>query len=488
MNAPAGLVAGGAGARLSAGALSAARAPGSGVAMYRSWYTRPAWPCKARLGECLVGKRRLGGSLAILLVGVALAAACSASGSNSASGGSGGAAVGGAGGSDSGISVPDAADDHKLTPDGACAQQTYAGEHVPAAVLIVLDRSSSMSTNGKWAAAQLAIAQAIDLDSFDNQALGLLAYPASVVPGPACLFGIQVSCGISALPQVQLANAGTDKSNASSGVRHQIYNWLTSNFPDNTATDASPGYDAMNGAIQALQAYKFNGRRVLVFITDGGFSCTSLSSRGGYSDGQCNDWEWPSNVIQLLRQAQLATKPVDTFIVGVPGSDSTGQPQGPYATAPYNMRRALSAYAMAGSPKTVPQGCDGTFSKTGGDPAIPCHFDMTTGTFDAQALADVVDKIRGQALTCFFAVPQPESGTVDTSQLNVDITANGQSRQVPNLPLKSTKTCPADGCWHYTDNSNTQIELLGKACDDVKNATTSKVQILVGCEKTATIQ
>jgi len=425
----------------------------------------------------------LRGSAIALFLGVAAAWGCAASrGSAPAgSGGSGDAsATGGAGGN---ISVPDASDDHKLTPDGACAAQTYKAKHVPAAVLIVLDRSSSMSTNGKWSAAQLAIQQAIDSDSFDNLTLGLLAYPAFPVGAPACLAGLvqQVSCGITALPQVQLADAGTDKSSASSGVRHDIYNWLTQNFPDTTATDASPGYDAMNAAIQALQASKINGKRVMVFISDGGFSCTSTSTRGGYSDGLCPDWEYPSNVIQLLHGAYTdPNKPVTTFIIGVPGSDSTGQNQGAYATAPYHMRLALSAYAYAGATNEVPAGCDGVFSKTGADPTVPCHFDMTTGTFNAQALADVVDKIRGKALGCVYEVPQPEGGTVDPGSVNVDLTTDGKASS-PKKRADPTDNCTTDGCWDYTNGSKSQIELIGKACDDVKNASTAKVQILVGC-------
>ncbi len=447
-----------------------------------------------------MGKRQLfRGSAIALFLGVAAASGCAASQTSKPSGSGGGSAAGGSGGSGGdasatggagGMVIPDGGDDHKLTPDGSCAQSVSVAKHAPAAVMIVLDRSSSMTTNGKWGAAQQAIVQAIDSDSFDNLTLGLLAYPAFPVGAPACLAGLvqQVSCGVSALPQVPLNDAGTAKTSASSGVRHDIYSWLTSNTPDTTATDASPGYDAMNAAIQALQGYSINGKRIMVFLSDGGFSCASTSTRGGYSDGLCPDWEFPSTVIQLLHKAYTdANKPVTTFIIGVPGSDSTGQNQGAYATAPYHMRLALSAYAYAGATNEVPAGCDGVFSKTGADPTTPCHFDMTTGTFNAQALAGVVDKIRGQALSCTFAVPQPDGGTVDTSKLNVNITVNGQSRDVLNLPPNSTKTCPADGCWQYTNN-NTQIELLGKACDDVKNATTAKVQILVGCKSTATIQ
>ena len=122
------------------------------------------------------------------------------------------------------------------------------------------------------------------------------------------------------------------------------------------------------------------------------------------------------------------------------------------------------------------------FKKTGADPAVPCHFDMTTGTFNAQALTDVVNKIRGQALGCVYQVPNVEGGTVDPGLVNVDVNLDGKAGQIPKRPDNSTDACTTDGCWDYTDSSKTQIELLGKACNDVKNASSAKVQIEVGCQ------
>ncbi len=418
------------------------------------------------------------------LSAIAIAAACSASGggSNPSSGGSGGSAGSGAGGGSggSGATGIDAGSD-AFNSDAACAATTFQAEQSPVAMMIVLDRSSSMTTNGKWAAAQQAIVQAIDQNALDNIALGLLAYPAFQVAAPQCISILvpQVTCGVSSLPDVPIANAGTDKSNASSGVRKDIYTWLTSHSPDSTATDASPGYDAMNAAIQALQGYSINGKRLMLFITDGGFSCASTTggARGGYSDGLCPDWEFPDNVVKLISKAYVdPAKPVSTFIVGVPGSDSHGQNQGPYATAPYSMRLALSAYAYAGSPTTVPSNCDGTaFTKTGGDPGTPCHFDMTQGTFDAAALAGIIGQISGTALGCTFALPQPEAGTVDKNKINVQLTTNGQPAEVKQAP---------GGCgnldgWYY-DGDN--IQLCPTTCTTAKAAADAKVDILVGCE------
>src|SRR4051812_4629878 len=65
-----------------------------------------------------------------------------------------------------------------LTNTGCTASTTYSATQIPAAMLVVLDKSSSMSdvvTGGfsKWDTAAQAIVQAIDQDVFDSMSLGL---------------------------------------------------------------------------------------------------------------------------------------------------------------------------------------------------------------------------------------------------------------------------------------------------------------------------
>src|SRR5205807_1887716 len=100
--------------------------------------------------------------------------------------------------------------------------------------------------------------------------------------------------------------------------------------------------------------------RILLVVTDGAISCTSLSKRAGYLDGNgCPDWENPNNIISLVNQANTnQTTPIDTFIVGVPGSDSYNSSG--FAYPPYHMRAALSDIAYAGSPANVPANCTHT--------------------------------------------------------------------------------------------------------------------------------
>lgn len=382
-----------------------------------------------------------------------------------------------------------------------CAIFTDEAVQQPAAMLIVLDKSASMTTNQKWATAQLATVSAIDNDAFDTMSLGLVAFPASFTQPPDCLcqyycgtscdptclsllgqFGAnQVSCGVSALPQVAIAEAGTEKSNQG-GVRKEVYEYLVAQTPLSNTDDGSPIYDALNLGYQALKAYDIE-KRILVLITDGGFSCTSLSNRPGFSDGACNDWEHPDNVNALIAMNRNdPMKPVNTFIVGLPGSDSTGGTSGGFAVPPYAMKLALSTYAVSGSPETVPMDCDqsAVFMQGSPAPAVPCHLDLTTGPFDGQILADAITQIRGKALGCVYDLPAPPPGeTINPDKVNVSLTLE---QMTSTLPRRSTPsdTCETDGCWDYTDADT--LELIGKACEDVTNATSAKVEIVVGCD------
>ena len=129
-------------------------------------------------------------------------------------------------------------------------------------------------------------------------------------------------------------------------------------------------------------------------VTDGGGSCTSISVPQRpyiYDKNMCPDWELPTNISTMITKWRTdPSTPINTFVVGVPGSDSTGQTIGAYDTPPYSMLLALSTYAVAGSPSTVDPTCDQSlmWTATGGNPAHPCHIDLSNGNnFNAGALA-----------------------------------------------------------------------------------------------------
>lgn len=445
------------------------------------------------------------------LLGAGVASACSSASSGggggasglggaTGGGGSGGVGLAGSGGLLSGGSGGGGG----LNPDASCAKFSQEAKQASAALLFVVDGTASMAQSQKWGTAQIATITAIDKDSFDNTSLGLLRFPGSFTDPPKCLcdyacaplggcdiatckvlaFPGGIACGVSFLPQVQIADSGTQKSNQG-GVRKGMYDYLANpqNGPVNDPSDASPIYDSLNAGYTSLAAQNID-RRVLILITDGGFSCTSVANptRPGYSDGACNDWEYPDSVNALIKgKHDDPQKPVNTFIIGVPGSDSTGQKQGTYATAPYNMLLALSTYAVSGSPETIPTDCDKslTFSQTGAAPAKPCHFDLSKNTFNADQLSTAIETIRGKALGCLFDIPTPPPGeVVDKNKTNVNLTLEGKTETIPKRS-DPNDTCATSPCWDFKGDK--QIELIGKACEDLSKAKQAKVEIFSGC-------
>ncbi len=361
-----------------------------------------------------------------------------------------------------------------------CGAAEFAATQAPAAMLVVLDRSASMAENNKYAFAAQAIVQALDQDVFDSMWLGLYAAPSGNIQGPQCIFGTPVACQAPPFPQIDLDLAGPNKSGAG-GVRKKIKSYLANSAPDNGAGDASPLYSAVQSALVAVQGWPQKGKRMLFIVTDGSISCAEFSKRPGFPDcnGCTHDWEDPKNIVQLLDAAQKdPNKPVDTFIVGVPGADTFDAQGCNYP--PYHMRLALSAMAAAGSPANVPANCDGkTFTQAGGDPNVSCHVDLTQGNFNAQAIADTIQKVRGKVLGCTFELPQLDGGTVDPDEVNVSYGVGGAMPMTLKRRKDPMNQCVADGCWDY--DMAGKVQLLGKACEDVRNATDAKVKIIVGC-------
>jgi hypothetical protein len=369
----------------------------------------------------------------------------------------------------------------------SCLNFSAAAKQASAAMLFVLDGTASMGQQGKWGTAQLAVVQAIDKSVFDTMSLGMLTFPnPQTVPGPQCIFGFPVACGVSGLPQVPMKPAGMNKSTDATGIRHDIYQYLVTTAPDTAdSSDSSPIYDALNNAYKYLKQVQVE-KRIVVLITDGGGSCTSVSvpPRPAYNDNNgCADWEQPPVMAKFINDTRLdATAPINTFVVGVPGSNSHGEKQGSYDTPPYSMLLALSSYAVNGSPDTLDPTCDQAtaFTQAGTDPAKPCHIDLSNGAnFNADALGNAITAIRGKALGCLYTLPDPPAGmTIDLKLVNVVVTLNGVKATIPKRSSPADD-CAKDGCWDYTGTN--QVQLLGKTCADVSAATDAKVDISVGC-------
>jgi len=427
--------------------------------------------------------------------GIANASGGTTSGSGGATTGTGGSGNAGRdAGQDGAVVGASDASASDGAADASCLAFSVTATPSPSAMLVVLSGAASMTANSKWATAQTSLVQAFDRAAFDDASLGLLTYPSALVEGPACLCsalglgappcGFKIACGAPSVPQVALSGAGTDRSTASQGVRHDVYQFLVSHQPLSSSDDGAPMYDSLNAAYTALGALDV-ARRAAVLVTDGGGSCTSLGNppRPGYTDGICPDWEEPDTINARIVAARTdASKPIDTFVIGLPGTASHGEQLGSFATAPYPMLLALSTYAVSGSPGTVDPSCSksDTFSKSGADPAKPCHIDLSQpSSFTADALAGALQTARRKAFGCVYDLPAaPVGQTIDPGLVNVVVTADQVAKRVPRR-ASASDTCADSPCWDY--DASGRIELVGVACSDADAAGSFSVSVDVGC-------
>jgi hypothetical protein len=377
---------------------------------------------------------------------------------------------------------------------GACASSHTKAQQEPAAMLIVLQASASMA-GAKWTAAHDALLSVINESAFDTMSIGLTAFPVGTTPPPACLDGIfgNVYCSYPGYtPQGSMTPVPLPVPiEPATMARTDITSWLNSHTQPTGASDpsdSSPVYDAMAYGYKVLQATNI-AHRMMVLITDGGFDCTSVSGdptriNAAYSDGLCNDWENPLQTQMLIKNAQTnAAAPVETFIIGVPGSDTTDCNS--QTDAPYNMPLALSTYAVAGSPTTLPAGCDSSavFTKCGSLSGPPCYIDLSGGNFNATALATAIATLRGQLLGCVYPVPPPPMGqTANPAEVNVVVTIDGTPYCIDRRSSPSDMCLTNNNpCWDYTDSTDTSIELVGITCSTVSTSASAEVDVYTGC-------
>lgn len=364
-----------------------------------------------------------------------------------------------------------------------CTETKYLGMQKPAAMLILLDRSNSMLKPGRWSSATTLIKQLIDRDEFNTTALGLYTAPlGSSTPAPACIgSGTMISCGVPGKPVVDLELAGTLKTGDSeASVRQSIAQWIDQHKPDTDPYDATPLYLATNDSIAALNSFtKIKGKRILTIVTDG--TVTNCDNGMGYARGgacgSCSSqptWEAPEKIVEALRAANAQEEPIESFVIALPAKESDQ-----CYLPPYSIELALSAIAYAGSPSYVASTCDGRqFSTTGSSPSKPCYY--AGSPFNAAAFAETVSAVRGKVLSCSFDLPKTPEGTLpDRDRVNVEL-SSGQGMTKLFRRKSPLNPCLENGCWDYSDDKR-RVELIGKACSDVKSRLKVQVNIGIGC-------
>ncbi len=330
-----------------------------------------------------------------------------------------------------------------------CGEASY-GNEVPGTILIVLDRSGSMSDDNKWGATVAAINSMITSAAGDMN-IGLLPFPLGAYKDqallPLCMLNpasnpncpqILADGGCSDVGTV--ADVPIAPINQSGGP---IASWLNQNNPNGN----TPTLYAIKNGVQIVRDYPAEGPRYLLLLTDG-IPTTHTPALFTFPEmfTLCGDLA----AIEAEVAAGAAGSPaVNTFVIGSPGSEGAGE--------------FLSQLAVNGNtPKS--SNC----SPAAGD----CHYQIGTANFQ-QELEAVLDQIAGTISNCVFDLPAGEE--IDPNMVNVVIeTANGKVEVFRDLSH-------LDG-WDYTDSSQTQVQLFGPPCELYKQEKGNKVIIVLGCK------
>ncbi len=401
------------------------------------------------------------------LLGFAAVAACSASGGDTNAIGPGPAGGNGGSPNDSAV-VFDGTGGFTLS-DANCGAATYGATRIPASVLVLLDRSGSMSLcpNGedsgcatiKWDGARTAIDGALS-SAPPELRFGLSFFPAGNYPyylqcntcemnamqgiiSPECTPVLQ-DCGCH-----DVLDQPVVPIDALSTTLPLIQSQLDQIGPDGN----TPTYHALESAYAFMSGIADEGDRYVLLMTDGDPTIHQaeqampppFTGKIPESFLECKEL---SDILGIVESAAKATPSVRTFVIGSPGVTND---------------EFMSNLALAGN---TPKGA-------GCEASNACYYQIGTGNFSAD-LQGVLTSIAGQIATCTFAVPP---GTADVDPTMVNVTYNAAGTDAWLLQDSARK----DG-WDYVDDTHSKIEIFGTACDQIKANTESSVSILLGCQ------
>jgi len=131
-------------------------------------------------------------------------------------------------------------------------------------------------------------------------------------------------------------------------------------------------------------------------------------------------------------------------------------------------------------------GCSGGQSTPQGGGAILEFVIDISGSMSSEStdlgasLTTTLSQIASSALSCTYSVPPPSGSgqTIDPSQ-TVLVYTDGATGQ-PYIVLQNTSaTC--DKGWHYTDATNSKIEICGTTCAEIQGSSASTLSASFGC-------
>jgi hypothetical protein len=327
---------------------------------------------------------------------------------------------------------PDATADIKVTADAACAGSATKGEKKQVDLLLMMDTSGSMDEvdPGQTLSRWDNLAQAIPTFVNDPVNAGMMVGLDFFPEG-----GLQASCTAA---DYSMPNVPVDMLPGMNGMHAMS---LVTAVQGRMRQGGTPTAPALTGAIQAARMWQMAHPERSISV---------LLLTDGEPQG-CNQ----RGVTQAAAAAQAGTTgmpPIKTYVLGV------GPSTGP-----------LDQIAQSG----------GTMMA----------YMVTNG--GAAELAKALADIRKSTLSCDYAIPKPEAGTLDPTKVTVSVKvgATGNSVEIPNVGdvggCNDTIRNPAGEGWFYDippPGTPTKITLCPKSCGPLQVTDGSEVGVLLGCE------
>lgn len=378
----------------------------------------------------------------------------------------------------------DAAGYDPFDPDNACGASTIPTTRIPGSLLIVFDRSGSMSdTVGsggtRWDLATAGMNTVLGGIS-DELNAGLMLFPGDG------------NCGVNATPEVPVAPLSTSRA--------MISSTLAGTGPGGN----TPAFAALLAGYDYLDTLTGPGQRGIVLVSDGGESC---------------DFENRDTVFARV-QTEHDTKSRLTFAVGLDYADNNlstiafngGTPRNttclPMCTSGSCLTDADCGGASCVTPVAgvagfcscrdsgdcvAPQTCESpaitipcfglppefcaaiNADRCEGD-ADCCHYNAAAADFQAQFEAALDEIARRLLDSCVFDLPRgADPSMFDPTQVNVGVTFSGEDRQV-----LGRSTDDSVDSWDFTSDAHESIIIQGPICDRLLTGS-ADVQIVLGC-------
>jgi hypothetical protein len=108
-----------------------------------------------------------------------------------------------------------------------------------------------------------------------------------------------------------------------------------------------------------------------------------------------------------------------------------------------------------------------------------CHFDMTTSPDFGAALTSALIQIGSSVASCNYTVPTNSltGDPIDPDKVNIVFTSGTDQ----NYAIGRNTAADCQRGWHYTDSTNTQIEICGDSCTTVLSDPKASLKLYYGC-------